>query len=521
MKPAYLYLILLFLPLSVSREIPDMRDILYEDFHKEMQDPPTPLIIDLMSTDLFRRLDRVAQLGLRNLLFTHANITRGAHCRGTRTMSSIYVNILNKNSCSESCITPVQSHAIQVASLLHDIGHGPYSHLFEYTVTGMVHSNPEIYHDDEKKDSAKPWSHEMQSLRIARCLLQTNDLVRKYNLPHDFADAVCDMIQGLSRDDHAKKYASSPDFNKYVIFTIVNGDAEASLDTDKFDYMRRDSYLCCRPGYANLVSQAVTGIMLGSRIEHDRIVYSIRCAESLVVFSHCVYLNYRYLYYNPQAGGLDLVLQDILTRLLSHANLTRYLQDINSFSILDDMFIARLWDKGSHVDIQHLLDRFNARDSYEFIGYRDYPYPPETSPNHDLTNLRRSIADIKHTFSEALGKTQCEITNDDYVLVAFNFAHILKGNGTKNILAKVLFHDPIPNPESFYSHKPHLDKYFSTPGCTPLFKPIENADSLAAAYEADDIPFYWGSIQLRLYARTVDNEKTAELKRLFKNVILN
>lgn len=496
----------LALPHSASRPLHASRDVLYADFYPQLQDPPSPLIADLMHTDLFRRLDRVSQLGTKKFLFPHANITRGAHCRGTRTMASIYVNILNRNSPDDQRITPTQSHAIQAAALLHDIGHGPYSHIFQSAAAHIL--------------QATPWSHEEQSARIARHLFHAAGLVQKHGLPPDFVDAVVDMIRGINKHDHAAKYASSPDFATYAIFTIVNSDTEASLDVDKFDYMRRDSHMCCRPRYAALVDRAVAGIIENSRIAHDRIVYSVRAAESLVVFAHCAYLNYRYLYHNPQACGLDLLVQDILACELPHTDLVRLLHDMPRFSAFDDSFVESPKAPAADPRLKNLRARFNARVPYEFIGYLDHSYPADTSPAHGLAQLHSSAAAAIQAFDDALRTTHPAIGHGDYVFATYNFARILKRNGTKNILEKVSFHDAAPDRPLPRSHNAHLRSHSLAPGSTPLFDPADPlADPATSRYETDHVPFYWGSVQLRLYARTTDPNKIGALKKLFGLVI--
>lgn len=474
-------------------------DQIYEDFFPQFQDAPSPLINHIVQHPLFKRLHRISQLSSKELLFTDTKlpiITRAAHSIGTRVVSSVYINILNKNSEPDSRITPIQSHAIQVAALLHDIGHGPYSHVFQDAISRL---HPPVTVDDEHK---KPWTHEQQSARMVRHLFHINDYIQKYDLPEDFADAVCDMIQGIKPDIHGKKYSASAHFNTYLIFTIVNGDNQASLDVDKFDYMRRDSYTCCRPQYAGLVDRAVRGIIENSRIHNGRIVYNAKVAEALVLFSHCVYLNYRYLYYTPESE--DFTILERIIGAFSHSQMSYYLNNIDAFSTLDDETIETL----------HLKDT-RPPTVYKFIAYCDYPHPEKTSQACNLQHLHSKVQKVEHAFQQALTSAGSTITEQDYVFTTYNFARILKRNGTKNILEKVSFYNLPRHMEDFYNYHKYLAKYSFAPGCISLFDPRSRPGDPAFSYETDPVPFYWGSLQLRLHATTQDPEKISELKALF------
>ncbi|ADM12503.1 phosphohydrolase-like protein [Encephalitozoon intestinalis ATCC 50506] len=471
--------LLLFFGLVLS----SYADPLYRLFLPDLQDPPHPLIEDLLCHPLFSRLHRVAQLSSLKFFFPHGNIHRAAHSRGSSIAASIYINALNQNSPPTSRISPLQSLAVQVAALLHDIGHGPYSHVFQRAYSS--HCPP-----------LKPWSHELQSTRIACHLFNELRLVSKYNLPNDFLYAVCDMILGISPRRHARKYGASSHFSSYVIFTIVNGDLQDSLDVDKFDYMRRDSRMCCHPSYARIVDNAVCEIILNSRILNDRIVYSSRAAPALAVFAHCVYLNYRYLYYHPHAHGLNLLIHRIFEELIPRHPHLFNLRDLHAFLALDDNLLDGFSD--IHPDLQSLIGRFHARIPYLFLAYRDLP---------DSSALNNA----KQAFLHAL-RDSPYIQPYDYVLDSCHFAHIIRNPLHTNILRRVVFYDLSDPEESFFLFQPYLQDLLNS-------SPSELFFSSKEIYYSFAVPFHETCIQLRLYCTSQDPKKSALLLEIFNHAL--
>jgi len=81
-------------------------------------------VLDLLGTSQVQRLRRVRQLGFSNLVYPGANHTRFEHSLGTMYLASLLIK--NLDSIEED--TKIE---IKAASLLHDIGHGPFSHVTE------------------------------------------------------------------------------------------------------------------------------------------------------------------------------------------------------------------------------------------------------------------------------------------------------------------------------------------------------------------------------------------------------
>ena len=100
---------------------------------------PGELLFDLMEHPFVQRLRWIKQLGMTALVYPGATHTRFQHSVGCMHLMSAAVNTLLQKGHE---ITPEEAEAVHIAILLHDLGHGPFSHLLEATlVQGIEHEN--------------------------------------------------------------------------------------------------------------------------------------------------------------------------------------------------------------------------------------------------------------------------------------------------------------------------------------------------------------------------------------------
>ena len=114
--------------------------------HKIINDPiygfitlPSALIYDLINHPYFQRLRYIKQLGLTHLVYPGALHTRFHHAIGAMHLMQEALQNLKLKGIS---ITPTEHEATLAAILLHDIGHGPFSHALEHSlVHGISHES--------------------------------------------------------------------------------------------------------------------------------------------------------------------------------------------------------------------------------------------------------------------------------------------------------------------------------------------------------------------------------------------
>ena len=154
---------------------------------------PKGLLYDIVCHPVFQRLTRIKQLGLSSAVYPGAQHTRFQHSLGAfHLMSEAITSLTTKGNF----IFDSEAEAVQAAILLHDVGHGPFSHVLENTiVTGI--------------------SHEEISLLLMERM--NKELKGQLSL----------AIQ-IFKDEYPKRF----------LHQLVSG----QLDMDRLDYLRRDSF---------------------------------------------------------------------------------------------------------------------------------------------------------------------------------------------------------------------------------------------------------------------------------------
>ncbi|AXA35532.1 MAG: HD domain-containing protein [Candidatus Hydrogenedentota bacterium] len=157
------------------------------------------LLMELIDTPELQRLRRIRQLGFASLAYQGAEHSRFTHSLGVMWIATRILQQLRK----EWPISPQQSIAVRCAALLHDIGHGPFSHLFE-AVTGIHHEH---------------WTQ----------LILLNPNTKVHRALAAYSPALPRMVSQILLG------RSKPPFLSQII--------TSQLDADRFDYLLRDSIM--------------------------------------------------------------------------------------------------------------------------------------------------------------------------------------------------------------------------------------------------------------------------------------
>lgn len=223
---------------------------------------PNTLIYDLIQHPYFQRLRRISQMGMSYLVYPGAHHTRFHHALGCLHIMQKAVQTLR---FKEVAISEEEENALYIAILLHDIGHGPFSHAMEHSIVEDVH-------------------HEEISL------LFMNELNSEFNGQLSLA------IQIFKGDYH----------RKFMLQLI-----SSQLDMDRMDYLKRDSFY--------------TGVAEGN-INSERLIQMMHVVDDvLVIEEKGIYsveqflVARRLMYWQAYLHKTSLVAELTLTKMLKRA----------------------------------------------------------------------------------------------------------------------------------------------------------------------------------------------------------
>jgi len=270
---------------------------------------PNSLIFDIIEHPSFQRLRRVSQMGFSNLVYPGANHTRFHHALGCLHLMQKTVNVLRVKGIN---ISEDEENALYIAILLHDIGHGAFSHALEHSiVTGI--------------------NHEEISLKYM------------HQLNKEF-EGQLDLAISVFNGGYHRKF----------LHQLIT----SQLDIDRLDYLKRDSFY--------------TGVAEGN-ISSDRLIAMINVVDNeLVIEKKGIYsvekfliarrLMYWQVYLHKTSLVAEYMLVNILTRAKELAN-----QGVELFGSSSLKFFLYQKTHKNNFD-NKVLNLFSELDDYDVLS---------------------------------------------------------------------------------------------------------------------------------------------------------
>jgi HD superfamily phosphohydrolase len=219
------------------------------------------LLYDIVQHPLFQRLNRIVQLGLASVVYPGARHTRFQHSLGALHLMSEAVKSLTEKGIY---IFDMEEEAVQAAILMHDIGHGPFSHVLENTLISGI-------------------SHEEISLMMMEQI--NRDLKGQLNL-----------AISIFKDEYPNK----------IFHQLIS----SQLDMDRLDYLRRDSfYTGVTEG--NIGSARIIKML---NVADDRLVVDAKGIYSVENYLTTRRLMYWQVYLHKTTVGYEKILVNALKR---------------------------------------------------------------------------------------------------------------------------------------------------------------------------------------------------------------
>lgn len=251
----------------------------------EFEDSPTDqLLLRLINCREFQRLRRICQLGMTPLVFPGANHTRFAHSLGVLHNAKRFLSRLEL--VSENRLSTEQKRVVLIAALLHDVGHGPFSHAFEQ-VTQEDHEarSREIILDD--------------STEINQCLLDF-DKELPAQIPM-FLDADVDSSENTT---------GIPAYLTQIV--------SSQLDADRFDYLIRDSH-ATGAEYGRFDFNWILNNLFVDE-DQERLVLGHKALNAAESYIFARYHMYRSVYFHKTTRAAEVMLKELFERFHAMLN---------------------------------------------------------------------------------------------------------------------------------------------------------------------------------------------------------
>ena len=284
--------------------------------HKIVNDPvygliniPSKPIYDIIEHQHFQRLRRIKQLGLTDYVYPGAVHTRFQHTLGAVHLLTSAINVLKSKNIE---ITVDEEKAATLAILLHDIGHGPFSHSLENIIV-------------------KKYGHEELSLLFME------------SLNKEF-EGELNLAIKIFKNQYHKKF----------LHQLIS----SQLDVDRLDYLRRDSF------YTG-VSEGIVGsdrIIKMLNVVNDQLVVEAKGIHSIEKFLISRWLMYWQVYLHKTVVSAEQLLINIFKRV-------NHLIDQKKDVYLTKELKFFMDNPNSDTsDISMILNNFSAIDDSDILG---------------------------------------------------------------------------------------------------------------------------------------------------------
>lgn len=314
------------------------RDAIHNYIHVDQ-----PVLLELINSKEMQRLRRIKQLGGTHQVYQSAEHSRFCHSLGVYFI----VRKMIFNSEIGDYINDYDKLTVMCAALLHDLGHGPFSHCFE---------------------NAFGLNHEEYTIKII------NDDSEVHSILESFEPGFSKKVSSVIAKTHSNK----------ILIQMIS----SQLDADRMDYLLRDSYFTGTT-YGHFDLYRILRVM---KVFNNKIVYKASGVQAIENYILARYHMYWQVYYHPTSRSYEQLLISIFRRMKDlyldgyDFGDIRYLKpfleekvDVLSYIKLDEnivLYYFRLLSEGKDKILADLCNRFLNRKLFLY---------------HDLNNKAEKV----------------------------------------------------------------------------------------------------------------------------------
>lgn len=444
-----------------------------------------PLCARIIDTPEFQRLRSIKQMGGCNFVYPGAVHTRFEHSIGTSYLAGEFGRELQKNS-PEVEITEKDILCLEVAGLCHDLGHGPFSHVFDQQFISKA------------KKNKCTWKHEDASLKMVDRIFERIDY-HAYLEKNDI-EFIKDLIKGKDISEaHTVKGRK-----KYFLFEIVANKFN-SIDVDKWDYFSRDCHMLGL--HHNF--QCERSIKSARVFKQEDTVWHISFPKS--DYHHIFDLFYtrftihRRACFHPVVKAVEMMIADALCEadkfLMFPPNknenqkcLSDSMMDMDAYLCVTDDVLHQIKaldsDKSAKIrKAKDIVERIERHDFFKLIKEKKVI----------MGNANRSWGDLKKSMERELKNNGIDFQNEDLFdiePVEFNY-----GNKDKNPMTNVKLYQKV-------KRKNMKVKYINA-----VMTQEETSDMLPSKFKQLYIRLYWKGKDIK-----ADESKRERLIKEFSRI---
>tara|TARA_B100001059_G_scaffold13410_1_gene10772 strand:- start:14781 stop:16010 length:1230 start_codon:yes stop_codon:yes gene_type:complete len=339
------------------------------------------LIFEVISHPWFQRLRRISQMGFSHYVYPGAHHTRFEHALGTMHLMQEVIAVLRIKGVE---ISEEEAEAMQLTILLHDIGHGPFSHTTEALLAGRV-------------------MHEEISLEVMKRL-------------NDQFNGALDMAIAIFTDQYQRKF----------MHELIVG----QVDLDRMDYLKRDSFYSGATE-GNINSKRIIEMMV---VVDDQLAFEEKSIFSIEKFLMARRLMYWQVYLHKTSLSAEFLLTRVLERVrfcyqnvykpqasdplayfLSRNDLNSNLtiDQLENFLLLDDSDVIqglKSWQNHEDKILTKISDMLVNRNLLK-IKIQDEPFELQAAESKYLRLKNYGLSEEDYRYFVFTG----EISNQTYV----------------------------------------------------------------------------------------------------------
>ncbi|XP_062283091.1 deoxynucleoside triphosphate triphosphohydrolase SAMHD1-like [Scomber scombrus] len=359
------------------------------------------LLVKIIDTPQFQRLRNIKQLGGGYFVFPGASHNRFEHSIGVAHLAGELVRNL-RTMQPELNISPRDELCVEIAGLCHDLGHGPFSHLFD----GM-------FIRKARPDLKGKWKHETASIQMFDYLVKDNGLesvMKQHGLePSEDLDFIKELIQPYDETEQVSLNSwpyKGREEDKSFLYEIV-ANKRTGIDVDKFDYFARD---CHHLGIQN-------------NFDHRRFIMFARvckvdgkkhiCVRDKEIGNVCDMFYTRIsLHRRAYQHRVNKIIESMITEAFLKADkhikiegkggkklsLSETIDNMEAYTKLTDSVFEQILSSTSPelTEAREILERIQSRQLYKFLGQTKAkmlhePGAPQTLPQDIISTWKEEL----------------------------------------------------------------------------------------------------------------------------------